>query len=231
MYKAKKILAIVPARGGSKGISRKNLRKIHGKSLVQRVAETCTQLPWLDAVVISTDDEEIKCEGRKHGLDAPFTRPASLSNDSSSGIDVWRHAHRESESNYREVFDISILLEPTSPCRTAKQVTAALDTLLVNEYEAVVTVSPTDPKYHPLKQLILSGDLLSHYQEAGKNIVNRQELDTLFYKNGIAYVSYREFLLSIRNIIGPATGALVIDQPVVNIDSQSDLELANRLLT
>lgn len=231
MYKAKTILAIVPARGGSKGVNRKNLRKVHNKSLIQRVAETCAQLSWLDAVVLSTDDEEIEIEGRKYGIDIPFTRPASLSEDTSNGIDVWRHAHRESENIYREAFDISILLEPTSPCRTAEQVTTALDTLLDNEYEAVVTVSVTDPKYHPLKQLVLSDKLLSHYQESGKNIVNRQELDVLFYKNGIAYVSHREFLFKMKNVIGPTTGALVIDQPVVNIDSEFDLELASRLLT
>ena len=230
MYKKKKILAVVPARGGSKGVSRKNLRKIHGKSLIRRVAETCSQLTWLDGVVLSTDDEEINVEGRKYGLDAPFTRPASLSDDSSSGLDVWRHALIESEGSYRDMFDISILLEPTSPCRTVDQVTAALDSLLENEYEAVVTVSPTDPKYHPLKQLTLSDCCLSHYQESGKHIVNRQELDTVFYKNGIAYVSTRQYLLSTSNIIGTETGPLIIKQQVVNIDSESDLELADRLL-
>ena len=80
-------------------------------------------------------------------------------------------------------------------------------------------------------QLIVSDNLLSHYQKYGENIVNRQELDVLFYRNGIAYVSHREVLLNMKNVIGPTTGALVIDQPVVNIDSEFDLELANRLLT
>src|SRR5262245_62950592 len=85
---AEKVLAVVPARGGSKGIPRKNLRKVGGLSLIARAASVIRELPWIDRAVISTDDPDMAEEGRRHALDVPFTRPAILAGDTARGPDV-----------------------------------------------------------------------------------------------------------------------------------------------
>ena len=129
-YKKKKILAIVPARSGSKSVFRKNLKKIGKFSLIARVAQICGELEWLDHSIISTDDTEMQNEGIKFNLDAPFIRPAELASDKSSAIDVWSHALIESEKYYKTVFNISILLEPSSPFRKSEHVTQTVEKLI-----------------------------------------------------------------------------------------------------
>jgi CMP-N-acetylneuraminic acid synthetase len=109
------VLAVVPARGGSKGIPRKNLERVAGYSLVARAAMVARQLPWLDAAVLSTDDEEIAEEGRRYGISVPILRPADLASDTATGVAAWRHAWLASERHFDRQFDCSVLLQPTSP--------------------------------------------------------------------------------------------------------------------
>ena len=116
-WQGRKVLAVVPARGGSKGIPRKNLCKVGGMSLIAHAARTARALDWIDRAVLSTDDEEMADEGRRHGLEVPFLRPAELASDTASGVDVWRHAWLESERHYGCRFDLSVLLQPTTPLR------------------------------------------------------------------------------------------------------------------
>ena len=91
-YAGLSVLAVVPARGGSKSIPRKNLQKVGGVSLVGRAAHVARSLDWIDAAVISTDDDEITAEAVLRGLDAPFVRPADLSGDKATSVNMWRHA-------------------------------------------------------------------------------------------------------------------------------------------
>ena len=92
MWQGLAVFAVVPARGGSKGVPRKNLRPLAGRSLIARAADFVAGLDWLDAALVSTDDTEIRDAAVAAGLDAPFLRPAGLSDDVAEAIDVWRHA-------------------------------------------------------------------------------------------------------------------------------------------
>ena len=122
----KNILAVIPARGGSKGITRKNLKNISGKTLIQHAYDVTTALPWIDATVLSSEDNEIIEHGLSLGITMPYRRPNELANDHAKSIDAWQHAWIACEKYYKKKFDISILLEPTSPMRTSEDINSCL---------------------------------------------------------------------------------------------------------
>ena len=229
-YKGYNVLAVIPARGGSKGIPRKNLCKAGGISLVARAVKFTKALMWIDRVVLSTDDREIAEEGRKYGAEVPFLRPLELAGDTSKSVDVWRHVLIEAEKYYNTTFDISILLEPTSPFREPRHVEEVVKKLVDGDYNSVLTVSETDSKNHPLKQLVIKDDCVSYYDDAGKGIIVRQQLTPVYHRNGVAYAKMRKCLMNQETFIGPNTYAVVIDEPLVNIDTEQDLKRAQFLL-
>ena len=231
MLNGKTILAVVPARSGSKGIPGKNMRLVKGKSLIGWAGETLSQLPFLDAKIISTDSTDYAKEGERYGLDAPFLRPPHLSTDEARAVDTIQHALVLSEKYYNMRFDIVIIIEPTSPLRRPEHVMATITKLIDGGYDAVWTVSPTDSKNHPLKQLVFVNDILDFYDPHGASIIARQQLNQLYHRNGAAYVLTRECLLEQQTIMGKRCSAIVIEDPMVNIDTMLDLDLAEFFLT
>ena len=225
-YKGYKILAVIPARGGSKGIPRKNLCKVDGLSLVARAVKITKALTWIDKVVLSTDDREIAEEGRKYGAEVPFLRPLELAGDTSKSVDVWCHALVEAEKYYSTSFEISILLEPTSPFREPRHVEEVVKKLVEGGYDSVLTVSETDSKNHPLKQIVIKDNRVGYYDEAGKDIIARQQLTPVYHRNGAAYAVMRKCLVDQKMIIGSNPSAVIIDEPLVNIDTEQDLKIA-----
>jgi CMP-N-acetylneuraminic acid synthetase len=227
-----RILTIVPARGGSTGIPLKNLREVGGVPLVARVGHLVHELDFVDRAIVSTDHAEIARVAEASGLAAPFVRPDALSGPTIGDQQVLEHALIEMERLDFVRYDIAIMLQPTSPSRITDQVRNAVTMLVEGGYDAVWTVSPTDGKAHPLKQLAQGPDgRLRFYDPAGAAITARQQLPPVFHRNGIAYVFTRECLLDQKTIMGAKTGALVIDGPIANIDTEFDLEYANWLLT
>lgn len=221
-----RILSVTPARGGSKGVPKKNLRHVGGMSLTARVATLASSLPWIDRAVLSTDSEDIQAEGIAHGFAAPFLRPADISHDRAAAIDVWRHAWREMEERDGVRYDASIYIEPTCPLRRPEHCRATVDMLLSGDWDAVWTVSEIDLRYHPLKQLRVAEGELSYYDPASVNIVARQQLDMLYYRNGACYAARRETVMDKASLSGERCGAVVLDEPLVSIDTELDLELA-----
>ena len=231
-FKNKNILAVIPARGGSKGILRKNLRHIHGKSLISHAADCVNQLNWIDAVVLSSDDEEICQHARQENIDVPFTRPPELSTDDAKSIDVWKHAWLYCEEHYNKTFDISILLEPTSPMRTAQDITNAVNLLIDKKVFSVASVSKTPGHYTPHKTLKISPTgFIDTYLEGGIKFSIRQHIPDYYHRNGICYATTRESLIEKHNLMEQQCIPLVIERPVVNIDEEIDLKLAEVLLS
>src|SRR5262245_5394006 len=147
------VLAVVPARGGSKGIPLKNLREVNGRSLIARVGAVIQAVPEIDRAVVSTDHEQIAEAAEQVGIAAPFRRPAELSGDLIGDVDVLTHALTTTEEIDDRCYDIVVMLQPTSPLRAAVDVYAAIRTLVEGNWDSVWTVSQTDSKAHPLKQL------------------------------------------------------------------------------
>jgi len=229
-----RVLAVVPARGGSKGLPRKNLLPVGGVPLVARVGDVVRGCPSVDRTVVSTDDEEIAAVAVASGIDAPFRRPEALSGDRIGDVEVLQHALAATEVDDGTHYDIILMLQPTSPLRTSEEVEESLARLVADDLDAVWTVSPTDGKSHPVKQLELDEDrapgLLAHHHPDGAAVIARQQLSALWHRNGIAYVLRRATLES-GTLMGVRTGGFVIEHPVANIDDALDLAWADFLLS
>ena len=231
MISNKRILIVVPARGGSKGIPLKNLRKVNGVPLVAAVGKIIKSLSEIDQSVVSTDHEEIASVAEDAGIAAPFRRPKELSGDRISDIEVLTHALLEMELIDSVTYDIIVMLQPTSPLRKAKHVLDTIKMLVDGAWDAVWTVSETDSKSHPLKQLTINNESLNYYDKSGDKIIARQQLEPVYHRNGIAYAIKRECLLNKKSIKGDRTGAFIIKGDHISIDTERDLDLVEFILS
>jgi CMP-N,N'-diacetyllegionaminic acid synthase len=222
----RRVLAVCPARGGSKGIPLKNLKPFCGVPLVARVGQLCARLDAVDRAVVSTDHEEIARVARESGLAAPFSRPEYLSGDRIGDLEVLTHALLETERIDGTTYDVVLMLQPTSPMRTADEVRRTLEMLVDGDWDAVWTVSETDSKEHPLKQLTIDDGRMAYYDAEGGRTIARQQLTPVYHRNGVAYAITRSCLLDQKTIKGKRTGALVLDAKHISIDTLWDLELA-----
>ena len=225
-----RVLALVPARSGSKGIPDKNMALLGGLSLIARAGKVLGQIPWIDRRIISTDSQRYADEGRKYGLEAPFLRPAELSVDTAGALETFVHALGTCEQTDGCRYDILIVTEPTSPMREPADVEVTVQALLRTGADSAVTVSRIDTKAHPYKVFSISEGRLRYFSEEGKRITARQDLEPLYARNGLCYGFRRETLLSKRVLITENTVSVVTGRPVVNIDEPLDLLWAEFLL-
>ena len=230
MYLGKRVLAVVPARSGSKGVPDKNMKILGGLSLIARAAECLNELDWLDAKVLSTDSNRYADEGKKYGLQVPFLRPDLLSGDNATAIDTMIHAFQESEKLLDIKFDVLLIIEPTSPFRIASDIEGTCRELIENNVDSVVCVSPLNTQYHPAKVLNINNERLQYYETRGENITARQQLEILYAKNGICYALTRDCLLNKREIVTDNSLPFVIDRHIVNIDDPIDIKWAEFLI-
>ncbi|MGB0627057.1 MAG: cytidylyltransferase domain-containing protein [Alphaproteobacteria bacterium] len=224
------VLAVVPARGGSKGIPGKNMKRLGGLTLVGRATGLAVSQCWIDQTLVSTDDPEIAAEAIQQGGDAPFLRPAELASDTASSDDMWRHAWHAAEEHYGRRFDVSILLEPTSPLRQPSDLTATMTALFDGDHDGAATVSPTPAHYAPQKTLTVENGRIGFLLDAGSRTARRQDVPPLFHRNGLCYALRRKPFLDGAPILDARCAAVVIDRPVANIDDPFELELAEWLL-
>jgi CMP-N-acetylneuraminic acid synthetase len=230
MINGSKVLAVVPARGGSKGIPLKNLRTIQGRPLVALAGDVALSVPEIDRRVVSTDHPEIARVAHSAGLDAPFMRPTDISGDRIGDWDVLINALRETEAADGATYDIVVMLQPTSPLRRAEDVSGVIRMLAQGGYDSVWSVSETDSKAHPLKQLVVREGRMEYWDPRGAQIIARQQLEPVFHRNGVAYAMTRSCLVDQRTIKGAKTGAYVVAGEHVSIDTERDIELIEFLL-
>ncbi len=224
-----RVLAVVPARGGSKGFPRKNLALLGGVPLVARVGHVAARCPSIDRIVVSTDDDAIADVAQAAGIDAPFRRPEELSGDRVADVPVLRHALAATEQDDGTCYDVVVMLQPTAPLRTAAQVEGALALLARDGLDTVWTVTPTAGHDHPVKQLRMDDGRLVFDHPDGGGFVSRQQLSTLWTRDGIAYVLRRTTLEGDR-LLGERSGGFVTEGPLVDIDDALDLAWAEFLL-
>ncbi|MDA7715954.1 acylneuraminate cytidylyltransferase family protein [Pontimonas sp.] len=216
---------VIPARGGSKGIPHKNIAPVAGKPLISYTTELLSELPWVDVAVVSTDDADIAEEALRAGTAEILWRPAELSGDRIGDMPVLAHALRKSEAPSSEPFDVVVMLQPTSPLRTASEVEECVDKLIDEDWDAVWTVSETDLTYHPQKQVRLSPDgVLNFYLESGSRVVTRQELEAAFHRNGVCYAFSAAFVRRSDSVFAPgASTAVITTGSQISIDTQADI--------
>lgn len=230
MFNQKTILVIVPARGGSKGVKLKNIIPINGAPLVALVGEVVAQLPFVDRAVVSTDHPEISRVAKEAGLDVPFVRPEELSGAIVSDWDVLNHALLTTEEIDKKIYDVIVMLQPTCPLRKPKHVTETVKKLIEGNYDAVWTISETDSKNHPLKQLLFENNVLDYYDKCGSQIIARQQLTPVYHRNGATYAITRQCLLEQKSTKGKKTSAVIIKEAMISIDTLFDFELVEWIM-
>ena len=228
MYKKKRLLAIIPARGGSKGIPRKNLRKIKGKSLTSIALNFAKKQKIIDEIVVSTDSNQIANEAKKNNLKVPFMRPKKLSGDRISAFKVLEHGLKESEKYFNKNFDYIIMFEPTSPLRKSYEFRAVLNKIYQRKLDTVWTVSKIDSKFHPYKQLLIKKGLMKLFSPNGKKIFYRQSLKKTYIRNGAVYIFSAKCLKKYKNIYGKKLGYIVSKTKHISIDTIEDLNLVKK---
>lgn len=196
MINGKKVLALIPARSGSKGLPRKNIRLLHGKPLLSWPIEAAKASAYVDRVVISTDDIEFSKLALAAGAEAPFLRPAELSTDTASSISFILHA-LDTLAIGGDAYDYLLLLEPTSPLTEASDIDSALETLLAHREDADAVVSVSElVSTHPAFAVRLNDQGLMHpYTTQNFNqLPRRQDVEPLYSLDGSLYISTVEAL-------------------------------------
>lgn len=225
------VLAVVPARGGSQGIPGKNLRPVGGVSLVARALGLARTLPWVDHLALSTDSREIAEEGRRSGVAVPALRPAELATDTARSVDVWKHAWLAAEDERGRRFEVSLLLQPTSPLRTAEDLERTVAAVAAGHL-AAATVSRTPGHFTPEKTLTMGDDGVLHtYLPAGRAQSIRQLIPPYYHLNGHCYAARRRAIVEAGTLLEDDCAAVEILRPVVNVDDPFDLELAEWMLS
>lgn len=231
MFGDNSVLAVVPARRGSKGVRDKNMRLLGGVSLIGMAGNVLAGVDFLDTCVISTDSPEYAAEGERYGLTAPFLRPGRLSVDSAGILETMQHAISETEKHHSTRFDIVLIIEPSSPLRVPTDVIDAVRLLVETGADSVATMSRVPTKFHPDKLLVERDGYLRFYTEAGRSIVGRQMLsEGPVYKNGLCYALTRECLMEVGAVFTDRTVGLVTEREVANVDDETELAWAELLL-
>ena len=226
------VLAIVPARGGSKGIPLKNLKTVAGKSLLARTLELAQGVPEITDICVSTDHSEIRTVALGFDGVAVIDRPEELSGDRVADSPVLQHATAEMEKSSGRPFDVVVMLQVTSPLRTIDDVRESIAILVTTGCDAVWTVSPTELHFHPLKQLVLDNDsTMRLFDDRGLQIIARQQLTPVFHRNGSCYALRRDFLMNADSLFSPHSSRAVKSKGErVNIDTEEDLLRAEQIL-
>ena len=226
----KKVLAITLARGGSKGIKKKNLIKIAGQPLIDYTINEANKSIFIDRYIISTDDMEIKNHCLNKNVDVPFLRPAHLASDSASSTDALQHAVNFCEKDDGE-YDIIVELMCTNPFKTSKDIDNTIEMLISNNADSVIGVSKVE-EYHPARiKKIIDGKIVDFCvsEETGR----RQDLRPYaFIRNGSIYTLKRSYLMFDNKRFGgdKSYAYLMPHEKSINIDSKYDLIVANSLL-
>lgn len=219
-----KTLAVIPARGGSKGIARKNIKPLGGRPLIAWTIEAAARAKHVDRAIVSTEDEEIARVARTCGGDVPFLRPARLAQDDSPGIDPVLHALEELPG-----FDAVVLLQPTSPLRLASDVDACVELAHASNAPAAVSVAACEE--HPYWMYHVDAARRLTPVVDRPLVTRRQDLPPVFTLNGAVYFARTAFLTQARTFLTPDTvGYVMPRERSLDLDTHLDWDMAELVL-
>jgi CMP-N-acetylneuraminic acid synthetase len=228
---ALRTIGLIPARGGSSRIPRKNLRLLGGRPLLQHTVEVAQRARRLSGLLLSTDDEEIAALGRRLGVDVPFLRPPDLAEGDTPMLAAVQHAIRWLEAAGERV-DAVCLLQPTAPFRTADQIDGCIDLLERANHDAVVTIVPVPVEYHPDWAYRRRPDGTLRLWTGGRDpVTRRQDLEIAYCRSGDVYVTRRDTLIEQSSLYGSSVAGYPIDPAgTVNLNDPDDWDRAERAL-
>ncbi len=229
MYKGKKILALIPARGGSKGLPRKNVRNLCGKPLIAWTIEQAKKSKYLDKIIVSTDNEEISSVSRQYGAEVPFIRPKELATDTAKMVDVIKHGLDWLKDN-SYVYDIFVLLQPSSPLRLDEDIDKSLELLFSKDALAIVSVCEVDGDKNLVNSIPENGNMKDFIDSDTANR-NRQEFPQFYRLNGAVYLAYPDYLRKQNSFFGAATFAYIMPRErSIDINTEIDFQFVEFLL-
>lgn len=225
-----KILGLIPARGGSKGIPHKNKKLLGGKPLLQYTVEAALASKRLDKIVFTSEDTELIDLAKSLGVAVPFIRPAHLSLDTSGSMGVVQHA-----LNYfleqGEIYDAICLLQVTTPFRTASDIDSAIEKFITEGNDALISVQKIPHQYNPHWVFEVSNKgMLTPVMGASEIIKRRQDLPEAFIRDGAIYITKTEVVLQQHSFFGKRLSYFETDADhYINIDTPEDWERAEQL--
>ncbi len=226
------VLALIPARGGSKGVPRKNLRLLAGRPLIVHAIKVAQQTAQIDRVLVSTDDSEIAQVAQQHGAEVPFQRPAHLAADDTTDLAVFQHALTWLDAHEGCHPDVIVHLRPTSPFRTNNDIDQALQ-LLADHPEADSVRSVSRPSQNPYKMWrIDQGVLVPLLDHETKEAYNqpRQTLPTTYWQNGCVDVIRLDTILAKQSMTGQVIVPMIMNQPLqCDLDRAIDFDIAEAM--
>jgi CMP-N,N'-diacetyllegionaminic acid synthase len=227
MYKDKRILGTISARGGSKGVPGKNIRDLGGLPLVAWTIREARCSAYLDRLVVSSDDEGILAVARSHGAETPFVRPPELARDDTPGVDPVLHAV---EALGPGQYDYVVLMQPTSPLRTTADIDGAIKTCLDHGWPCLISVTETEKSPYFMFQMDEGARLTPVISQDGFH-TRRQDLPRVCAPNGALYVARCDWLARTRSFLTPETrGFEMPRERSWDIDELLDFEICELLL-
>jgi len=226
MINGKTVLAIIPARGRSKGLPRKNIREVGGKPLIAWTIEEAKKSKYIDRLILSSEDQEIIGVAKEWGCEVPFVRPAELARDETPGIEPVLHAIETIHEKYEYV----LLLQPTSPLRKVEDIDCCIEHCLENNARACVSV--TEPEKNPYWMYTIDGAAhLKPLLDTEKTITRRQVLPKVYTLNGALYIAEVEWFLRSKSFVTDATIAFIMPRMrSIDIDTEYDIVLLELLI-
>lgn len=229
MYRHNKILAVIPARGGSKGVPNKNIKELLGKPLIAYTIEQARNSQYIDRTVVSTDSPAIADIAVSYGAEVPFLRPEELATDQSGTIDVLVHAIDWLEKNENYKFDILVLLHATTPLREPEDIDHSIELLVENGAENVFTV--TEAHRNPYFNMVEIRNNKVGLVKKG-NYVTRQTAPEVFDMNSSIYVWWKDIFKKNKSVILENSRIYIMPKTrSVDIDDAFDFKIAEMLLT
>jgi len=230
MIRGKKIIAIIPARAGSTSVKDKNIKRLNGKTLIEIAYKCLKKIKGIDKIILSTDSKKYVNISSKFGLEAPFLRPKKLSQKYSGDLEVLKHALKFCENKYQTKYDIILCVQPTCPLRKSSHIKKTIQELISKNYNGVYTVSETEPREHPYRQILIKNGVPKLLINSAKKIVARQQAPTFYNFNGACYSFKKSFLMKAKTKFAPNIKIVPIKEILINIDNQNDIDFLNYLL-
>lgn len=217
------ILGVIPVRGGSKSVPRKNLAPLNGKPMMYFTIQAAQDSNWMSHFVVSSEDEEIIRVAKDLGAPAPFVRPAELATDDAPSLPVVQHAVRFMESSLGIVFDYVVLLQATSPLRNGSDIDAALEKLISTGADSVISVVRV-AHHHPARMRFIKDDLLVELPMGeAKEMQRRQDLPPVYIRNGAIFAARREVVMDQNSMLGRVSRPYVMPESrSANVDTKFD---------
>ena len=222
------MIALIPARGGSKGLPNKNIKLLNGKPLIAYTIEAALQAKEISRIIVSTDYENIKEVALEYGAEVPFLRPDSLATDSSSSLDVFRYTINRLEEEGNIVINNFVVLQPTSPLRTSKHIDEAISLFREKEAKAVVSYCK---EYHSIfwhKKIDHNGKIINIFE--GNFSKNRQEIQETYFPNGAIYVFDKNYIFSTKDYSKDCYAYIMDRKYSIDIDTMDDFLYAEFLM-